>query len=237
MVPARHLIAGPPPPKAPSMRTTVIASAAAVGAVATGTLTMLLPGETAAPTANADEAPTLGALSASSAAMLRNPATAAVGTLAPVDGFAAADQHLASLGKATDIAERIAAAHQEQARINTLVAQGGLDSWIAQALQILDLPQNLAPGVKKIIMAESGGNPRAINNWDSNARAGNPSQGLMQTIPSTFRSYVHPDLAGRPITDPVANITAGVRYMIDRYGLDTVRAGGRSNAGGGYLGY
>ena len=39
------------------------------------------------------------------------------------------------------------------------------------------------------------------------------------------------------ITDPVANITAGVRYMIDRYGVDTVRAGGRSSVAGNYLGY
>jgi hypothetical protein len=237
MVPARHLIAGSPPPKAPSVRTTVIASAAAVGAVATGTLTMLLPAESTAPTAVADEAPALGSLSASSVAMLHNPATEAVGSLAPVAGFASADQHLASLGKATDIAARVAAAHQEQARINSVVAQGGLDSWIAQALQILDLPQNLAPGVKKIIMAESGGNPHAINLTDSNALRGTPSQGLMQTIPSTFRHYVAPSVANRPITDPVANITAGINYMVENYGINTVAAGGRSNSLGNYIGY
>ena len=86
-------------------------------------------------------------------------------------------------------------------------------------------------------MAESGGNPRAINNWDSNARRGTPSQGLMQTIPVTFRKYVHPELADRPITDPVANITAGVRYMIENYGLSTLQAGGRSNSAGEYVGY
>jgi hypothetical protein len=108
------------------------------------------------------------------------------------------------------------------------VAQGGLDSWIAQALRILDMPQSLAPGVKKIIMAESGGNPHAINLTDSNARRGTPSQGLMQTIPSTFRHYVAPEVAGRPITDPVANITAGINYMVENYGINTVAAGGRS---------
>ena len=59
----------------------------------------------------------------------------------------------------------------------------------------------------------------------------------MQTIPSTFHTYVHPEMRGRPITDPVANITAGVRYMIDRYGMDTVAAGGRNDGYGGYLGY
>ena len=118
-----------------------------------------------------------------------------------------------------------------------LNARGGLDAWIAQALQIADLPQSYAPGVKKIIMAESGGNPRAVNTWDSNARRGTPSQGLMQTIPSTFRAYVHPSLAGRSITDPVANITAGVRYMIAQYGVSTLKAGGRSNSSGDYVGY
>jgi soluble lytic murein transglycosylase-like protein len=200
---------------------------------------MLLPAESTAPTAVADEAPTLGALSASSVAMLHNPAIQAVGSLSPVapDGFAAADQHLAMLGKATDIAARIAEAHQKEAQVNALVARGGLDSWIAQALQVLDLPQNLAPGVKKIILAESGGNPRAINLTDSNARRGTPSQGLMQTIPTTFRHYVAPELAHKPITDPVANITAGVRYMVENYGVETLAAGGRSNAAGSYIGY
>jgi SLT domain-containing protein len=44
-------------------------------------------------------------------------------------------------------------------------------------------------------------------------------------------------MRGRSITDPVANITAGVRYMIDRYGAETVARGGRSDGAGGYLGY
>ena len=247
MVPARQLLgAGPTPPSRPSLRVSVIASAAAVGAVATGSVAALFPTGTGSPTASADEAPGLGSLSASTAAMLRNPSTQAVGTLAPIpmDGFAAADQHLAMLGKATDIAARIAEAHQkeldaqaERARIDGAVVQAGLDAWIAQALQVVNLPQSLAPGVRKIIMAESGGNPHAINLTDSNALRGTPSQGLMQTIPTTYRHYVAPQLANRPITDPVANITAGVNYMVDNYGINTVAAGGRSNAAGSYIGY
>jgi soluble lytic murein transglycosylase-like protein len=247
MVPARHLTAPGPAPTPPSLRTTVIASAAAVGAVATGTFTALVPtpGDGTATTAAADEAPVNPALAAMS---IRIPSTAtAVGALALVEdgaGFTAADQHLVSLGKASDLAAKLAeqlakeqAAQAERARVDSIVDKGGLDGWIAEALRVLDLPQSLAPGVKKIIMAESGGNPRAINNWDANARRGTPSQGLMQTIPSTFHHYVAPELAGRPVTDPVANITAGLRYMIDNYGLDTVVAGGRSNGYGGYVGY
>ncbi|MCE3550764.1 transglycosylase SLT domain-containing protein [Pseudonocardia sp. RS11V-5] len=156
----------------------------------------------------------------------------------------ATDTELASLDKAGRIADKIAeqqaeeaAAAAAKAKLDALISQGGVDGWIAQALAICDLPQDLAPGVKKIIMAESGGNPRAVNLWDSNARSGNPSQGLMQVIPSTFRAYVHPSLAGRSITDPVANITAGVRYMIANYGVDTLEAGGRSNSSGDYVGY
>ncbi|MDT7579829.1 MAG: hypothetical protein QOK35_1093, partial [Pseudonocardiales bacterium] len=156
------------------------------------------------------------------------------------DRDAATEQRVASVEKAGRLAAQLADLHaqeQRRARTSALIRSGGLDGWIAEALKIMNLPQDLAPGVKQIILSESGGNPRAVNTWDSNARRGTPSQGLMQTIPATFRAFVHPDVAGRPINDPVANITAGVRYMIDRYGVDTVRAGGRSSAAGNYLGY
>jgi Transglycosylase SLT domain len=112
-----------------------------------------------------------------------------------------------------------------------------LDGWIAKALGLMGLPQALAPGVKSIIMHESGGNPNAINTWDSNAAAGTPSQGLMQTIPSTFRACVLPSLAGSSITDPVANITAGLRSMIAHHGIGAVMNGGRRDAHGNYIGY
>lgn len=249
----RHHSAQRPPAQGPSLRNTVVVSAAAVGAVATGTFTALVPGD---PTGSADAAESFdGSLAATSALLADLPADVpAAGGLAPiafspvgfeqVDGSAIADSHLAQLDKAAVMAEEVAARlaeeqrlAEERARLDAVIAEGGLDGWIAEALDIMDLPQSLAPAIEDIIMAESGGNPRAINNWDSNARAGNPSQGLMQTIPSTFNAYVHPDLADRSITDPVANITAGVRYMIDRYGMETLEAGGRSSASGGYLGY
>ncbi len=237
-------------PTKPVLRHTMIASAAAVGAVATGSLATLLPASAhgASVAAAADETPTRGTLSAATTALLRDPDTTAIGTLAPVaprtDGFDAANAHLSALGKGADIAKKIAddaakaqAAAAEKARLDRIVAHGGVDGWIAEALRILHLPQSYAPGVKKIIMAESGGNPYAINLTDSNAARGTPSQGLMQTIPVTFRHYVAPSLAGRPITDPVANITAGVNYMVANYGSGTLAAGGRTNAAGAYIGY
>jgi transglycosylase-like protein with SLT domain len=252
-VSATQLIARSNAPAGPRLRTSVLASAAAVGAVATGTLSTLVPAlSDAAPAASADEARIGTALAANTAALpeVAVDTSGVSAALVPVtygissDGFAAADTHLAMLGKGADLAkqaaDRLAAEQARQAekqRLDELIAKGGVDSWVAQALDILDLPSNLAPSVKKIIMKESGGNPRAINNWDSNARAGNPSQGLMQTIPSTFKHYVDPSLADRPITDPVANITAGVNYMIDQYGIKTLQAGGRTNASGDYVGY
>jgi transglycosylase-like protein with SLT domain len=146
-----------------------------------------------------------------------------------------------ALRRAVERADR-AAAYQEALR-NRLGRpyQAGnshsLDGWIAKALGLMGLPQALAPGVKSIIMHESGGNPNAINRWDSNAAAGTPSQGLMQTIPSTFRACVLPSLAGSSITDPVANITAGIRSMIAHHGIGAVMNGGRRDASGNYIGY
>ncbi|WP_219412981.1 transglycosylase SLT domain-containing protein [Pseudonocardia nigra] len=245
--PTRHQAAHGSPPTGPTLRTTVLATAAAVGAVATGTFSAIVPtpGDNTN-TAAADEGQ-FDAWLASSSATLPAALPDAGDHLRPVSflaqdtaEFDTADQHLALLEKAAELAEQLAEEQREQAereRIAALIAQGGLNGWIAEALQILELPQSLAPSVKKIIMAESAGNPRAINNWDSNARRGTPSQGLMQTIPSTFRAYVHPELAHRPITDPVANITAGIRYMIANYGMSTLEAGGRSDSDGDYLGY
>jgi hypothetical protein len=230
----------------------VLASAAAVGAVATGAFSAFVPvlSDVGAPVANADEAQVDTTLAAATAVLAIGEGDTALPSLVPVtyelggEGFAAADEHLAKLGKAADLAQQLAeqlareeAERAERERLDAIIAEGGVDGWIAEALRVLDLPQDLGPGVKNIIMKESGGNPRAINDWDSNARAGTPSQGLMQTIPSTFDAFVHPSLADRPIVDPVANITAGVTYMIDRYGVETLEAGGRTNGSGSYVGY
>jgi hypothetical protein len=83
---------------------------------------------------------------------------------------------------------------------------------------------------------ESGGNPRAINLWDSNAKAGIPSQGLMQVIPPTFAAYAGP-YRSRGILDPLANIYAAVAYAISRYGasIGAVLGHGHGYAAGGIL--
>ncbi|SEC33492.1 hypothetical protein SAMN04490357_1748 [Streptomyces misionensis] len=79
------------------------------------------------------------------------------------------------------------------------------------------IPQWLA-GMNTLIMRESGWNPNAINLWDSNAKAGHPSQGLTQTIPSTWSAYVPSSLRSKGILDPVGNVAASIRYIVSRYG-------------------
>ncbi|WP_156752794.1 transglycosylase SLT domain-containing protein, partial [Mycobacterium sp. 1245801.1] len=94
---------------------------------------------------------------------------------------------------------------------------GGLDAWIDQALALTGTDASWKPGLKTLIGRESSGNPNAINLSDSNAAAGHPSQGLMQTIPGTFNAY-HVPGTSNSITDPVANIAAGIGYIKSQYG-------------------
>ncbi|WP_327108963.1 transglycosylase SLT domain-containing protein [Nonomuraea glycinis] len=116
---------------------------------------------------------------------------------------------------------------------------GQVKEWIDQAMEILrqhgvpDSKMNPAD-IAAIILHESGNNPNAINEWDSNAAAGTPSKGLMQTIDPTFNAYRLPGPGD--IYDPVQNIIAGVRYAISRYG-SVSNVPGLNNGDGGYIGY
>jgi hypothetical protein len=117
---------------------------------------------------------------------------------------------------------------------------GSVQRWaglVAQALGLLGQPGSLVGAVLQLIQHESGGNPNAINLTDSNARAGHPSQGLMQTIPGTFAAYAG-QFRGLGITNPLANIFAGLNYGIHRYGSVMGIPGIKSlAAGGGYKPY
>jgi phage-related protein len=72
-------------------------------------------------------------------------------------------------------------------------------------------------GLNTLITRESGWNPNAQNNWDSNAAAGMASRGLAQVIPPTFASNHVPGTSSN-IFDPVANVAAAIRYITRRYG-------------------
>lgn len=95
-------------------------------------------------------------------------------------------------------------------------AQGGLADWVRTALTITGQPMSLLNGLIRAAKSESGGNPRAINNWDINARLGHPSKGLMQTIDRTFQAFKLPGHGN--IYNPVDNLIASIRYMIAKYG-------------------
>ncbi|MFE3579395.1 tape measure protein [Streptomyces vinaceus] len=99
---------------------------------------------------------------------------------------------------------------------------GGVDGEIAKAIaRAMSLTgvggSKWSDGIATIIRRESGGNARAVNNWDSNAKAGNSSRGLMQVVPTTFKAY-HQSGTSWDIFDPVANIAAAINYIKARYG-------------------
>lgn len=105
----------------------------------------------------------------------------------------------------------------QQAFSAPFTGSGAVKDWIEQAIKLTGTPESWAGPLSVLIGRESGGNPNAINRTDSNAAAGHPSQGLMQTIPSTFNAYHQPGTSWN-ITDPVANIAAGINYIKARYG-------------------
>ncbi|MFB7174912.1 transglycosylase SLT domain-containing protein [Streptomyces sp. NPDC056254] len=103
-------------------------------------------------------------------------------------------------------------------------SQHRVDDWIKHALLVMK--KNGIPGsyngIHRNLMRESSGDVRAINLWDSNAKAGIPSKGLMQVIDPTFRTY-HVAGTSWDIYDPIANIVAACNYAAHRYGsIDNV---------------
>jgi hypothetical protein len=116
-----------------------------------------------------------------------------------------------------------------------------IDAWIHEAIQVMEksgIPRDQidAEAIRTIIMHESNGDPSATNNWDSNAAAGTPSIGLMQTIAPTFESFALP--GHQNIYDPVDNIIAATRYSIERYGsVADVPGVSGLRSGGSYQGY
>lgn len=113
---------------------------------------------------------------------------------------------------------------------------GNVKQWIMAALMATKTPMSWLPGLMTIAQNESGGNPNAINLWDSNAKAGHPSQGLMQTIPSTFNDHKAPGMGN--IKNPIHNAAAAIGYIKSRYGSINNVPGIKSlNHGGPYVGY
>lgn len=103
---------------------------------------------------------------------------------------------------------------------------GGADQWSSQAEEALRRlgfgPEHLGAMLRQIEI-ESGGDPRAVNNWDDNARKGTPSGGLLQVIEPTYRDMrrMYPEaFEGLPDDrfHPMTNLVAGVAWTKYAYG-------------------
>ena len=111
----------------------------------------------------------------------------------------------------------------------------GVEQWrstVANALKMEGLYNDA--NVKRTLFqmqTESGGNPKAINLRDRNARNGTPSKGLMQVIDPTFRAYARKGFS-KNIYDPMSNILASLRYARATYGTLEKAFRGTGYAGG-----
>lgn len=126
----------------------------------------------------------------------------------------------------------------DASKLNTGTGTGGtggdwqnMDAagWIKEAMAITGVTgDDNFNHLMEIAQNESSFDPKAINDWDSNAMAGTPSMGLMQTIQSTFDAYAG---AGKDIWNPIDNAVAAINYMIDTYG-SVLNTGTHGYAGG-----
>lgn len=82
------------------------------------------------------------------------------------------------------------------------------------------VPDKYLVGILAQIQQESGGQPNAVNDWDSNAQKGTPSKGLLQVILPTYKYYAK---AGYKTSKyqmvPYTNIWAALNYVKARYGM------------------
>lgn len=97
----------------------------------------------------------------------------------------------------------------------------GVEQWRNLAAKALQMTKQYSAANLNLLLyqmqTESGGNPKAINNWDINAKNGTPSKGLMQVIDPTFKAYAYPGY-DKNIYDPLSNMLAAIRYTLSRYG-------------------
>jgi hypothetical protein len=114
---------------------------------------------------------------------------------------------------------------------------------VIKAMTMLGIPMADLSAILRQMSSESGGNPLAVNHWDSNAKAGHPSTGLLQVIAGTYAQYAGPFRNTGPFENgvsinPLANIYAGLNYAVHAYGLNNltnVLGHGHGYAAGGVL--
>ncbi|HFR3107192.1 TPA: tape measure protein [Enterococcus faecium] len=118
------------------------------------------------------------------------------------------------------------------------VGGSGVERWRNVAIRALKMTGQYSAGNLNALLnqmrTESNGNPKAINNWDINAKKGTPSKGLLQVIDPTFRAYAMPGFNSN-IYDPLSNILASIRYALSRYGSLRAAYRGVGYANGGIV--
>lgn len=90
---------------------------------------------------------------------------------------------------------------------------GNVSAWLTAALGITGTPMNWLSGLLRLVKAESGGNPMAVNPQAVN---GEHATGLLQTLGSTFKQYAVKGLDN--ILNPIANAAAAINYIKSTYG-------------------
>jgi hypothetical protein len=95
--------------------------------------------------------------------------------------------------------------------------------WANIVVTVMDehkIPRKYLPGILAQIKQESNGNPKSVNNYDSNAAAGNPSMGLLQVIAPTYQTHAKPGFKNpRYQTVPYTNIWSALHYVKKSYGM------------------
>ncbi|OIJ29053.1 peptidoglycan DD-metalloendopeptidase family protein [Staphylococcus sp. LCT-H4] len=69
----------------------------------------------------------------------------------------------------------------------------------------------------KLAKRESNYDSKAVNNWDSNAKAGTPSKGLFQMIEPSFRANAKKGYTN--FSNPVHQAVSAMRYIRGKYGM------------------
>lgn len=119
---------------------------------------------------------------------------------------------------------------------------GASGNGAAYARKIIKQAQNILGGrykspaitehMMKLAKRESNFDPKAVNNWDSNAQRGTPSKGMFQMIEPTFRANAKPGYTkfGNSLHEAISSL----QYIVRTYGWGGFpRAASHAYANGG----
>lgn len=128
--------------------------------------------------------------------------------------------------------------HESVNTIGGTIPTGDRLAMIDAALALTHTPppgskEQWEAGMNTLVGRESGWDTHAVNNWDSNAKAGNPSEGLGQTTGTTFAAFAAP--GHHNIFEGVDNLAASINYIKSNYGgIDRVQQANANMPAKGY---